>query len=118
LERAGAVVGSHTHDHPLLPQLDEPSLYAEIRRSTECLESWLGHAPLEIAYPNGSVTPRVAQVARELGYRLGLTTRAGHVETDTDPMLLPRVDISEERLAGADGRFSYDRFRFEIARVG
>ncbi|MBI5836657.1 MAG: polysaccharide deacetylase family protein, partial [Candidatus Eisenbacteria bacterium] len=117
LATAGVLVGSHTHEHVMLAQAGEEEVRHELERSAGLLCEWLGERPGALVYPNGSVSARVAALAREAGYRLGLTTREGRVESDADPMLLPRVDMTEERVAGADARFSYDRFRYELARV-
>src|SRR5205823_6185056 len=104
LDRQGVLVGSHSDTHPLLAQLDEERVRAELADSARQLTEWLGHAPAALAYPGGSVTPRVGALARELGYKLGVTTREGRVESDANPLLLPRVDMTEERLMGGDGR--------------
>ena len=117
LDREGVLVGSHTHQHVLLARAGEARVRAELSESAEHLAEWLGHRPAAVAYPDGSVTPRVAALAREAGYRIGLTTREGRVDRDANPLLLPRVDMTEERLLGADARFTYDRFRFELSRV-
>lgn len=49
--------------------------------------------PIAYAYPFGAYSEQTLEVMRDNGIRLGLTTRPGLVERDTDPLQLPRYVI-------------------------
>lgn len=91
LRRQGWEVGSHTRSHPHLTTLDDGALADELRLSRLVCEERLGTACLSIAYPYGDVDARVADAAREAGYRLGATLPVGfHGPT---PLRWPRVGM-------------------------
>jgi peptidoglycan/xylan/chitin deacetylase (PgdA/CDA1 family) len=69
----GWEIGSHTHTHPRLTQLDDGALRDELERSrAECAEHVPG-AGETIAYPYGDVDERVAAAAGAAGYAAGAT---------------------------------------------
>jgi len=80
--RASGLVtfGSHTVTHPILSQLDESQIRAELLQSRSALlERALGDTDI-LAYPVGgreAYDERVVRIARECGYRLGLSYTPG-----------------------------------------
>ena len=89
LER-GWEVGSHTHTHPHLTELDHAALSGELERSRALLEGWLGEC-VTLAYPYGDVSPAVAAAARSAGYLAAATLDASL--KPVDPLLWPRVGV-------------------------
>jgi peptidoglycan/xylan/chitin deacetylase (PgdA/CDA1 family) len=80
--RASGLVtfGSHTVTHPILSQLDELQIRAELCQSRSALvDRALGDADI-LAYPVGgkeAYDERVVRIARECGYRLGISYTPG-----------------------------------------
>ncbi len=88
--RCGWELGSHTHTHPHLPQLDDDVLRDELVRSKQILEERLERPCESIAYPYGEVDNRVTEAAREAGYRVGAAVR--HPERPL-PLRWPRTPV-------------------------
>jgi peptidoglycan/xylan/chitin deacetylase (PgdA/CDA1 family) len=88
----GWEIGSHSHSHAHLTQLDTDRLHAELEQSREECASHLGVACDSIAYPFGEVDERVANAARSIGYRAGasLSSRLPRY----GPYRWPRVGVS------------------------
>jgi peptidoglycan/xylan/chitin deacetylase (PgdA/CDA1 family) len=89
----GVTFQSHTVTHPRLADMELDAAVEELKVSKTELEQRLGHEVDQICYPYGSVSAPVADAAREMGYRLGLTTSFGRARPGEDPLLLPRVSI-------------------------
>jgi peptidoglycan/xylan/chitin deacetylase (PgdA/CDA1 family) len=91
LAGAGWEIGSHSHSHPRLTQIDDADLTRELRESRRILEEQLGGPCRSIAYPYGDVDERVLVAAREAGYIAGgaLPSRL-HVPR---PLSWPRLGI-------------------------
>jgi peptidoglycan/xylan/chitin deacetylase (PgdA/CDA1 family) len=72
----GVEFGSHAMSHPILSQLDDAELHAELAGSKAEIEREVGRPVETLAYPVGgenAYDARVVSVARECGYRFGLT---------------------------------------------
>jgi peptidoglycan/xylan/chitin deacetylase (PgdA/CDA1 family) len=92
LQRAGVEFGSHTATHPDLTRAAPSRIAEEIARSKASLEDRLGVETALFAYPYGRLNAAVrAVVARE--FRGACTTRLGKLSGESDPFLLPRVDM-------------------------
>jgi peptidoglycan/xylan/chitin deacetylase (PgdA/CDA1 family) len=77
LRDAGWEVGSHTVNHPRLPELNDADLARELEVSRKTIEDRLGGCET-IAYPYGLADARVAAAAERAGYLAGCTLTAGH----------------------------------------
>ncbi len=66
------------------------------------------------AYPNGDVSPKVRDFVKDAGYRLAFTTRPGFWNKATDPLQIPRMNVSEEKVTGLTGRFSPAMFDYSM----
>lgn len=91
LAERGWEVGSHTHTHPHLTELDQAGLREELERSRALLEGWLGTECRSLAYPYGDASPAVAAAARAAGYAAAATLDASL--RPGDPLLWPRVGV-------------------------
>lgn len=69
LHQAGISFGSHTHTHPVLPQLPRERIYEELAISKACLEAKLGQGISWLAYPYGESNPLVRSIAQAVGYK-------------------------------------------------
>lgn len=83
-------VQPHTRTHPRLTALDDAAARWELETSKADIEARLGVPVTSISYPAGLYGERDAQLARELGYRAGVTCRPGLNTAATDPMELRR----------------------------
>lgn len=115
LQSRGHEIGSHTMSHPLLPQLDDVALEAEVVRSREALETWL-QAPVNgFCYPNGDHDDRVVAAVKRAGYTTACTTRNGRNGMAADPLRLRRIDMHPSRSSGVAGQFDEPSFRASIS---
>jgi peptidoglycan/xylan/chitin deacetylase (PgdA/CDA1 family) len=94
LAENGFEIGFHTFRHDRLTSLDEDDLSRALRDGLERLEAALASRPALISYPHGRADARVAAAAREAGFRSGFTSRPEAVTSDSDPLLLGRVEPS------------------------
>ena len=89
LSDAGWEIGSHTHTHPRLTQLDDAELVRELRDSKEECERRLARPCTSIAYPFGDVDERVVGAAARSGYRVGAALEI----RGTQPLAWPRLSL-------------------------
>mgnify|MGYP006434155271 CR=1 FL=1 len=68
LHRAGFEIGSHTHTHRNLTELDDRTAWSEIADSKKVLTEKLGVSPKFIAYPRGLYHATHKEMARKAGY--------------------------------------------------
>lgn len=92
-------IGAHTVNHYELAKLPPAQAADEMIQSVNVIEAQFGIRPAHISYPLGgplSCGPREFALARDLGFRTGVTTRPGglyphHLETVT---ALPRISLN------------------------
>lgn len=91
MDRHGIEFGGHTATHPRLDRLSPDRLAGEIIQAKDAIESRLGHAIDQFAYPygryNSAVKAMVAQV-----YRGACATHLDLVNPQSDPLALARVE--------------------------
>ena len=87
----GWEVGSHTHTHPRLTELDDERLRDELVRSREVASERLGRPCESLAYPYGDHDERVVELARECGYSRAATLPAGLPAPR--PLAWPRIGV-------------------------
>lgn len=68
----GMTIGSHSLDHAALSKVDDQQLRAELSGSKKILEEKIGKTVDLLAYPGGSYSSRVIELAKEAGYQAGL----------------------------------------------
>ena len=104
--------GSHTVNHEILPRIPLRQAESEISNSKQAIENELGKPCSLFAYPNGDASPEIRQIVAQAGYELAFVNRPGAWLEDTDPLLIPRVNIWEGMLVGISGRFSRAALRY------
>jgi len=106
----GMAIGSHTHSHHVLSQLEPERQYEELSRSRAILREQLGVEADVLAYPVGktaSFTSETQRVARDAGYRAAFSFYGGtNLPGMTSPYDLKRIGIGDQ---------SRDRFRVQTA---
>lgn len=120
LAAEGFICGSHTLTHPHLSELTPEDCRTELRDSRALLEDGLGRPVRDLAYPFGSFSPVVRQIAAETGYRTACTTRIGRAGRDDDLLALRRVPVNgDETLLDFASRLrtarSYGELRGAVA---
>jgi len=89
----GASIGSHTINHPHLVMLDDRRIHNELAGSKAYLEDLVGTEVTLLSYPHGSVNRKVRDIAGQIGYQIGATSRFDINQQGRDPLLLCRTDI-------------------------
>ncbi len=115
LAAEGHEIGSHTLTHPLLPQLDEAGIRAEVSGSRDLLRAKIGRHVSSFCYPNGSLDARCVSAVQEAGYRAAVTTRAGVNRLPGSPLTLARCDLSGGRVQDRRGRPSPARLALHLS---
>jgi len=103
MHRTGFSFGSHTVTHPVLSRIPPDEARVELVESRRAIEQRLGTPCLAFAYPNGrsaDYTPAIKALARDAGYRYGLTTVFGaHPARGAagcgDPFEIRRMGVGE-----------------------
>ncbi len=90
----GIRVGLHTEHHLMLPAHSTACQQREVASNLDALESLLGVDIRTLAYPFGAWTPAIADIAVTLGVTLAVTTAYGSVDSRTDRLSVPRLDVA------------------------
>ncbi|MGD0858644.1 MAG: polysaccharide deacetylase family protein [Terracidiphilus sp.] len=108
--RGGMVIGSHTHSHHVLSQLEPERQLEELSRSRAILKEQLGTEADVLAYPVGgkaSFTGQTQELARDAGYRAAFSFYGG----TNLPGKTSRYDLNRIGVGGQ----SWRRFRVQTA---
>ena len=116
LQANGIAIGSHTNEHKLLNHCTIEERRRELEISKTNLEERCEIPCLAFAYPNGNWDPEIAEEVRAGAYRYAFTTDAGAWTSTTDCFSIPRINISEPKLIGPDGKFSPAMFEYSVLR--
>jgi len=94
LEDSGLIrFGPHGASHAILTQLADTALHTELLHSHQTLVKHC-RTPLPIyCYPNGNHNARVRRAVNALGYRYGLSTRPGLIDSNVSPSTTQTPDI-------------------------
>lgn len=113
---AGITIGAHTQTHSNMTIVSAEQARSEIGGSRDRLETLLGVAVQDFAYPNtGGRYPHcnesVAAIIRQLGFRSAVTSRPGVVEATSNPFLLPRIGVAPRLYREAALAVTLERYR-------
>ncbi len=119
MESGGVEIGSHTLSHPILTNVSETALRAELKESKARLEAELGHAVKLFCYPNGNYDARVRHAVEEAGYGCAVTVEPGLNDSLSDMLALKRVHTEQDlaRFAQATSGFEQVKNRFRYAHA-
>jgi peptidoglycan/xylan/chitin deacetylase (PgdA/CDA1 family) len=84
-------LGAHTVNHPDLARLDPAECERELRECRDQIEHRLGRPPRWLAYPYGSSSAQVQQIASRY-FDLAVGTTLRFLPAHPNPMDLPRID--------------------------
>lgn len=107
---------AHTMFHPCLPKCDNEEARLEIFNSKEILEREYKLEINAIAYPNGDYSERDVLLAKEAGYKCGITVDFGFNSIKTDVFRLKRLSVNDtsninELIVKASGVWSFFKTR-------
>lgn len=108
LQRDGIEFQSHTRSHPLLTSLTDSGALDELGGSKDELEQLLGRPVEVIAYPWSRYDSRIERLARDAGYRGGVTLRRRVNFDHTRVFELRRIGVAHTTSLS---RFAWDLFR-------
>ncbi len=94
LSAAGVRFGSHMASHRHTAELSSRQLAGEAAGSRAAVEKVTGMECLAIAAPFGEADERFVRVARQCGFRLGLTAAPGFACLASPPLRLPRIEVA------------------------
>jgi peptidoglycan/xylan/chitin deacetylase (PgdA/CDA1 family) len=94
LDRDGFEISSHTICHPVLSDLDDRGLEAELAGSRRRLDEIVGHRIGGISYPYGACDARVLRAAHQAGYEMGFTVEPNGVDGATDRLRIGRFEVT------------------------
>jgi peptidoglycan/xylan/chitin deacetylase (PgdA/CDA1 family) len=93
----GMAIGSHTHSHHVLSQLDTNRQFEELSESRAILKKELGVEVDALAYPVGhrvSFSDQTQTIAAQVGYRVALSHHGGtNIPGKTLPYDVKRTKI-------------------------
>jgi peptidoglycan/xylan/chitin deacetylase (PgdA/CDA1 family) len=93
LSAEGIRFGSHMASHSHMNSLSSRAIVREAALSRALIERATGTPCLAVAAPFGEATDRFVRIARQCGYRLGVTVEPGFAYLDGDPLRLPRIEV-------------------------
>ncbi len=73
------IAGGHTHNHKLMPFLDEGQLDEESTICRDRIEAETGKRPMSFAYPSGAWSEAAGSAVARAGYTAAFTTREGFI---------------------------------------
>lgn len=97
MDRSGVVIiGAHTVDHENLATEPPDEQRFQIFDGKHQIESHLGHAVKDFAYPYGGFTATTIKLVREVGFTTAVTTTPGTMQSASNLYTLRRVrEVSE-----------------------
>jgi peptidoglycan/xylan/chitin deacetylase (PgdA/CDA1 family) len=94
-------IGSHAQTHTNLVLLSETEVLCELKQSKEYLERWSGREVVSLAYPNGTYTRRMIDVAESVGYKFQLAVNYHFPEDVEDLRIHDRLGLYPDRSTSA-----------------
>ena len=88
--------------HPFLGETADDRGREEVAACRRLLAERYGTPPDIFCYPFGDASGQATRWVREAGFQAAVTTVAGTVGIDTDPLLIPRVSAPAETGAPFD----------------
>jgi peptidoglycan/xylan/chitin deacetylase (PgdA/CDA1 family) len=93
-------IGSHTRNHPMLPQLSVQRQAEEIMWGKQDLEAVVGRPVAGFSYPNGQATRDAKRIVHDLGFVFACTSLQDVVRPGCDIFEMPRFwqrDVDGDR---------------------
>jgi peptidoglycan/xylan/chitin deacetylase (PgdA/CDA1 family) len=108
LSKVGMSIGGHTVMHPILANIGDNQARQEIAQNREALKDIVGVLPATFAYPNGKpesdFKPKHAQMVKDAGYVLAVSTAPGVARRSDSLFSLPRFGLRGDTAVAAGMR--------------
>ncbi len=114
LDRAGVTFGSHTMTHEILTRLPPAAVRYQVCSSRESLEKKLTKPCVAFSYPNGNWSAKAREAVGEAGYSRAAIGETRTWTRDCDLLAIPRLNVSQDHVAGPFGGFSRVVFEYTI----
>jgi peptidoglycan/xylan/chitin deacetylase (PgdA/CDA1 family) len=114
LDRAGVNFGSHTMTHEILTRLKSAAVRYQVCSSRESLEKKLAKPCVAFCYPNGNWSAKTLEIVAEAGYSRATIGEGRAWTRDCDLLAIPRLNVSQDHVAGPFGGFSRVVFEYTI----
>jgi peptidoglycan/xylan/chitin deacetylase (PgdA/CDA1 family) len=90
--------GSHTASHSILTTIEKKEVWEELNRSKSKLveEGVVDSSFVPLSYPNGNYNAGIAEMAKQAGYSLAVTTEKGWHEQGADLFKMKRMPIHQD----------------------
>jgi peptidoglycan/xylan/chitin deacetylase (PgdA/CDA1 family) len=106
--------GSHTASHCTLNSEPDSTIVDELVMSREAIRRNIGVEAAHLAYPNGSYSKRVMQLAEDAGFTHAFTTETGLLSTRTNRYKIPRISIDNLAVTDESSVLHPARVRFHM----
>ena len=103
--------GSHTVSHPILTNVNDERLSAELNASRAVIQDKLQKEEVHFCYPNGDAAVREHKAAETAGYASAVTTEIRLCENDDDRFVVPRIDAEPELHRFVQATCGFDRLK-------
>lgn len=95
LKAEGMTIGSHTHRHFALDELDYSRQMTEINTSKNILEDFLDTKICLFSYPHGRFQNYTLDILKNLGFEFAVILKGRGVKQNNDCFTLPRYDTND-----------------------
>lgn len=114
-------IGSHTVTHPMLSELDDDHVAAEIKDSKSDIERNISVNVADFCYPSGNYTEREKALVESNGYASAVTVKPGANNGTSDLFALKRTEITDRDTVVVlkqklDGAFDIFHWLLDIRR--
>jgi peptidoglycan/xylan/chitin deacetylase (PgdA/CDA1 family) len=114
LDRLGVNFGSHTMTHEILTRLPSAAVRYQVCSSRESLEKKLAKPCVAFCHPNGDWSAKTLEIVAEAGYSRAAIGEGRAWTRDCDLLAIPRLNVSQDNVAGPFGGFSRVVFEYTI----
>lgn len=114
-------IGSHTVTHPMLSELDDEHVIAEITNSKSDIERNISANVTDFCYPSGNYTERERVLVESHGYTSAVTVKPGANNGTSDLFALKRTEVTNrdsvvELKQKLDGAFDIFHWLLDVKR--
>ena len=114
MDKCGVTFGVHTQTHQILTIVPDNLARPEILDSKAHIERALNKPCRLFAYPNGNHSNATRRLLSDAGFSRAFTTDRGAWTTASDPLAIPRMNVSETDVVSPAGRFSAAMFEYTV----
>ena len=114
MSRNDICFGSHTASHCALNSEPDSAIVDEFVESRAAIKRNMGFDTTHLAYPNGSYSKRVMQLAEDAGFTHAFTTEPGLLSRRTNHFKIPRISLDDLVVTDESSGLHPSRVRFHL----